>query len=184
MKYFALILIFLAFSAMQCHEDHEGDHEGEEGHVHEEPTLSEVEKDGDLWILTDDNFDQLVMKSEKPFFIKFFAPWCGHCKRMHPDWVNLASEVKDIVTIAQVDCTVHKNICSKFGVRGYPTLKFLPEGEKAVEKAIDYRQARTVDAWKAFIMENIKVEEEVKEEEVKEEEVKEEEVKEEEKQDL
>eukprot|EP00828_Plagiopyla_frontata_P043776 TRINITY_DN695_c0_g1_i1.p1 TRINITY_DN695_c0_g1~~TRINITY_DN695_c0_g1_i1.p1 ORF type:complete len:179 (-),score=53.35 TRINITY_DN695_c0_g1_i1:69-605(-) len=133
---------------------------------------------------TDDNFDQLVMKSEKPFFIKFFAPWCGHCKRMHPDWVNLASEVKDIVTIAQVDCTVHKNICSKFGVRGYPTLKFLPEGEKAVEKAIDYRQARTVDAWKAFIMENIKVEEEVKEEEVKEEEVKEEEVKEEEKQDL
>ena len=53
MKNFALILIFLAFSAMHCHEVHEG----EEGHVHEEPTLSEVEKDGDLWILTDDNFD-------------------------------------------------------------------------------------------------------------------------------
>ena len=50
MKQFALFLLFLSLCAIQCHEGHEG----EEGHVHEEP---EVEKDGDLWILTEDNFD-------------------------------------------------------------------------------------------------------------------------------
>ena len=71
MKKFALLLIFLCLAAMNCHEGHGG----EEGHVHEEATEPEVEKEGDLWILTENNFDELVMQSKKPFFIKFFAPW-------------------------------------------------------------------------------------------------------------
>ena len=67
-----------------------------------------------------------MMTSPRHKFVKFFAPWCGHCKKMKPDWDNLSNafDKMDDVVIADVDCTTEKSICEKYGVSGYPTLKY------------------------------------------------------------
>merc|ERR1712196_3834 len=74
--------------------------------------------------LNPDNFDEVT--SGKSVFIKFLAPWWGHCKSMKPAWDQLMEEFKDSKTavVADVDCTVHQDLCGKHGVQGYPTIKY------------------------------------------------------------
>lgn len=74
--------------------------------------------------LTPANYDE--QSAGKTVFLKFFAPWCGHCKKMKPDWDTLMEEFKDSSTIlvADVDCTAGgKPLCDSNGVQGFPTLK-------------------------------------------------------------
>mmetsp|Transcript_6010 Transcript_6010/g.14004 ORF Transcript_6010/g.14004 Transcript_6010/m.14004 type:complete len:183 (+) Transcript_6010:2-550(+) len=83
-----------------------------------------------------------------------FAPWCGHCKKMAPDWNKLMAEYKDSATqlIADADCTAEgKPICDANGVKGFPTLK---HGDPSDLQ--DYKGARTYDALKKFIDEELK----------------------------
>jgi len=75
--------------------------------------------------LTPDNYDELT--AGKIAFVKFYAPWCGHCKKMAPAWNALMDDFKDHETkiIAEVDCTAAgKPLCDANGVKGFPTLKF------------------------------------------------------------
>jgi protein disulfide-isomerase-like protein len=63
----------------------------------------------------------------KAVFVKFFAPWCGHCKRMKPAWDSLMKsfETSDSVLVADVDCIGDgKPLCDKVGVKGFPTIKY------------------------------------------------------------
>eukprot|EP00531_Pseudo-nitzschia_arenysensis_P011035 CAMPEP_0116116772 /NCGR_PEP_ID=MMETSP0329-20121206/1215_1 /TAXON_ID=697910 /ORGANISM="Pseudo-nitzschia arenysensis, Strain B593" /LENGTH=218 /DNA_ID=CAMNT_0003610287 /DNA_START=109 /DNA_END=765 /DNA_ORIENTATION=- len=97
--------------------------------------------------LTPDNFDEAT--AGKVVFIKMFAPWCGHCKKMKPDWDKLMEEYKDSETqlIADADCTAEaKPICDANGVRGFPTLKYGDPNDLQ-----DYQGARSYDALKKFI---------------------------------
>uniref|UniRef100_A0A7S0WRY0 Thioredoxin domain-containing protein n=1 Tax=Pyramimonas obovata TaxID=1411642 RepID=A0A7S0WRY0_9CHLO len=83
--------------------------------------------------LTGDTFDEVVLGSGKNSLVKFYAPWCGHCKRMAPDWEKLGEEFEgsSSVVIGNVDCTADSNteMCEKFGVRGYPTVKYFEGGD-------------------------------------------------------
>ena len=68
--------------------------------------------------LTEDSWEK---KTEgKTVFVKFFAPWCGHCKKLAPTWDKLKH---DEVLVAEVDCTTNKQLCGKFDVQGFPTIK-------------------------------------------------------------
>lgn len=77
------------------------------------PAFSTVE-------LTAENFKEKT--NGKKVMIKFYAPWCGHCKKLAPVWDEFAEQTN--VLVAKVDCTVHKELCQKQGVQGYPTLKY------------------------------------------------------------
>ena len=85
-------------------------------------------------VLDKNNFP---VKNGDSWFVKFYAPWCGHCKRLAPTWVKLAEEFKDRenVHIAKVDCTVDREVCTAEGVRGYPTLKFFTSDGHAAKYA-------------------------------------------------
>nr|KAF6388283.1 protein disulfide isomerase family A member 3 [Myotis myotis] len=87
----------------------------------------------DVLELTDDNFESRVSDTGSAglMLVEFFAPWCGHCKRLAPEYEAAATRLKGIVPLAKVDCTANTNTCNKYGVSGYPTLKIFRDGEEA-----------------------------------------------------
>ena len=107
----------------------------------------------DVPSLTPANYDELT--SGKTVFIKFFAPWCGHCKAMASDWEKLAEEWSgnDVGLVAEVDCTddAAQPLCSAEGVQGFPTLKY---GDPTALD--DYQGGRSYDDLSAFAKENLK----------------------------
>ena len=99
--------------------------------------------------LTDKNFEEVINDPTKNVFVKYFAPWCGHCVRMAPAYEKLAADVSsDDVIIAEVNADQHRPVAQKAGIRGFPTLKFYSKSNK---KGIDYKGARDYDALKKFV---------------------------------
>uniref|UniRef100_A0A0G4HSF3 protein disulfide-isomerase n=1 Tax=Chromera velia CCMP2878 TaxID=1169474 RepID=A0A0G4HSF3_9ALVE len=111
--------------------------------------LSSPSRASDIVNLSADNFDSVVDGS-KFVFVKFFAPWCGHCKAMAPAWDQLATALKEEtdVVIADVDATIERDLGTRFEVRGYPTLKFFRKGSKDAEA---YQFGRNVEALLEFV---------------------------------
>jgi len=106
--------------------------------------------------LTETNFKEQV--GSGPHFIMFFAPWCGHCKRLAPTWEELAvkhnkAEEKE-VTIGKVDCTQQTALCSAQDVTGYPTLKFFKSGFEK-DDGVKYRGQRDLKTLEKFIQEKL-----------------------------
>ena len=85
-------------------------------------------------VLPDQDFPQSV--SHPLFSVMFYAPWCGHCKRMKPEFAKAASILEENdppVHLVQVDCTEGgKDTCGQFEVKGYPTLKIFRGGESNI----------------------------------------------------
>ncbi|KAJ2719298.1 hypothetical protein GGI07_005292 [Coemansia sp. Benny D115] len=103
--------------------------------------------------LTPKNFKQVVDGS-KDVLVKFYAPWCGHCKNMAEDYEKLAEgyDHAEGVVIAEVNADDHRDLGSKFDVQGFPTLKFFPKGGD-VKKPEDYSSGRDLDSLAAFVQE-------------------------------
>ena len=108
-------------------------------------------------VLNGDNFDTTVLKSGKNAIVKFYAPWCGHCKALAPAWNELGDSYagSSSVVIGDVDCTVEEDLCSRFEVRGYPTLKYF--NAETGTAGGDYQSGRDLDSLKAFVDENLEM---------------------------
>ncbi|KAK7880689.1 hypothetical protein WMY93_032687 [Mugilogobius chulae] len=100
----------------------------------------------DVLEFTDDDFDSRIGDHDL-ILVEFFAPWCGHCKRLAPEYEAAATRLKGTVALAKVDCTANSNVCSKYGVNGYPTLKIFRDGEETGP----YDGPRTSDGIVSFL---------------------------------
>lgn len=80
------------------------------------------------------------------WLVEFFAPWCGHCKNLAPHWAEAASQLSGKVKLGALDATVYTTTASKYGVQGYPTIKYFPPGPKDSSSAQEYDGGRTSSA--------------------------------------
>jgi len=98
----------------------------------------------DVLVLSEKNFESTI--KENPFvLVEFYAPWCGHCKALAPEWEQAATQLKGKVPVAKVDCTLEQALCSEQDVQGYPTIKFFRNGSPMPYNGD--RKANAIEAW-------------------------------------
>lgn len=85
--------------------------------------------------ITDANFDELVMKSDKPVVIDFWAVWCGPCRMVGPIIEELATEYEGKAVVGKVDVDANPNVAMKYGIRNIPTVIYVKNGE-VVDKQV------------------------------------------------
>uniref|UniRef100_A0A1B0CEJ6 protein disulfide-isomerase n=1 Tax=Lutzomyia longipalpis TaxID=7200 RepID=A0A1B0CEJ6_LUTLO len=97
----------------------------------------------DVVDLTPANFDRLVLQGDAVWVVEFYAPWCGHCKSLVPEYQKAATALKGAVKVGAMNADEHKSLAGEYGVRGFPTLKIFGANKKS---PIDYSGQRTADA--------------------------------------
>ena len=81
--------------------------------------------------VTDEQFEELVLGSEVPVIVDFWAPWCMPCRMIAPTLEKLAAEYGEQVLVAKVNTDEHSRWATHFGVRGIPTMLFVWQGHEA-----------------------------------------------------
>jgi protein disulfide-isomerase A1 len=104
--------------------------------------------DGPVKVIVGKQYEEIVNDKTKDVFVKYYAPWCGHCKTLAPKWEELGEHVKGSnVVFAKFDATL--NEVEGVEIKGYPTLKFYPADNKAGQDYADGREVKDIKEWLA-----------------------------------
>mmetsp|Transcript_79289 Transcript_79289/g.201806 ORF Transcript_79289/g.201806 Transcript_79289/m.201806 type:complete len:370 (+) Transcript_79289:100-1209(+) len=130
---------------------------GQTDRLHAEEEEEQKERDplkpsasSDVASLTDSSFAGYIQKNRYAM-VEFYAPWCGHCKKLAPDYAKCAAEFKGRAGFAVVDATVETQVARIFGVGGYPTLKWFVRG-----RPIEYNGPRLAEKISSWVEERLK----------------------------
>jgi protein disulfide-isomerase A1 len=97
-----------------------------------------IEKDGSVLVLNDNNFAE-ALQAHNQILVEFYAPWCGHCKNLAPEWSKAATKLEGgNVPLAKVDATESEKLAKQYEIKGFPTIKYFKNG-----KPSDYNGGRT-----------------------------------------
>uniref|UniRef100_A0A8C9TUT0 DnaJ homolog subfamily C member 10 n=1 Tax=Scleropages formosus TaxID=113540 RepID=A0A8C9TUT0_SCLFO len=126
------------------------------GHINESKVLKFIEYDlvnPVVVPLTPDNFDELVRqrRPNETWTVDFYAPWCGPCQALLPEWRRMARMVNGIVKVGTVDCQKYHWFCQQESVRAYPEIRLFPQDSRSRNHYESYngwhRDAHSLRAW-------------------------------------
>ena len=81
--------------------------------------------------LTDQNFDEVVLQSDKPVIVDFWAEWCGPCRMVGPIVEEIGNDYTDKALVGKLDVDSNPNVTKKYGIRNIPTVLFFKNGKVA-----------------------------------------------------
>ena len=87
-----------------------------------------------IQIFTDGNFDQTVVKSDKPVLVDFWAEWCGPCRMIGPALEEISNEMAGKVKIVKLNVDENPQVASQFGIRSIPALMMFKGGQVVAQK--------------------------------------------------
>lgn len=97
--------------------------------------------------VTDSDFESVVLKSDKPVLVDFFAEWCGPCKAMAPALEQVADAMKDSVKVVKVDVDQSPSIAQTYNVRAMPTLLVFNGGQVVAQHVGAMTQRASLEKW-------------------------------------
>ncbi|CAG9460579.1 unnamed protein product [Pedinophyceae sp. YPF-701] len=98
------------------------------------------------------NFKKYIKESKGVWLVEFYAPWCGHCQNLVPEYEKAARALLGVVNVGAVDADAHRELAAPYDVRGFPTIKLLYTNKKGEIKSIDYNGGRTAKDMVAWAM--------------------------------
>lgn len=105
---------------------------------------------GNVVTLTEQNFDKKVLDSDEIWLVCFYAPWCGHCKRLQPEFEEASRRIKKEklpnIKLGAIDANEYQSYAHKYGIQGFPTLLQFPAGVKTRADAKPFQGDRSADA--------------------------------------
>lgn len=115
------------------------------------PTLkAHDEWGGSVVSLNEDNFDSKVLNSDEIWLVCFYAPWCGHCKKLQPEFEEASRIIKKEklpnIKLGALDASEYQNFARKYEIHGFPTLMYFPAGVKTQKDAKSYQGDRSKDS--------------------------------------
>lgn len=109
---------------------------------------------GNVVVLTESNFDSKVLDSDDIWLVNFYAPWCPHCKNLQPVYEEASRAIRKEgiknVKLGAIDASEYQSYAQKYGIKGFPTLKYFPAGPKTENDAKEYdndRSAKGIFQW-------------------------------------
>lgn len=113
MKMKLLLIVVLTFSSF-CKKDDD---------VYTGPSEEDVVE------LDKDTLEPTIYDSEDAWLLELYAPWCGHCKSLRPEWAKLATIMKGEIKVAKIDASTNRQFDQTFELKGYPQIVMIPAGK-------------------------------------------------------